>query len=73
MATVEFRWTEERIEELIVLFEDRPCLYNTKLKDYFNRDKKKKALDEIAAALGATGKLYFYFYVVYITAGSCPI
>ena len=32
------------------------CLYNTKLRDYFNRDKKK-ALNKIAAVLGITGKL----------------
>lgn len=57
MAVSEYRWTEERVEELISLFEERPCLYNTKAKDYFNRDKKKKALDEIAAVLGATSKL----------------
>ena len=35
--------------------DERPCLYNTKLRDYFNQDKKK-ALDEIAAVLGITGK-----------------
>ena len=56
---VEFRWTDEKVEELITLFEEKPCLFNTKLKDYFNRDKKKKALEEIATALGVTGKLPF--------------
>ena len=28
--------------------DERPCLYNTKPRDYFKRDKKKVALDEIA-------------------------
>jgi len=52
---VEHHWTEERIDELISLFEDRPCLYNTKSKDYHNRDRRKKAFDEIAATLEVTG------------------
>ena len=59
MVTVELRWTEERVDNLIVLLGERPCLYSTKLRDYFNRDKKK-ALDEITAVLGITGKLHFF-------------
>ena len=55
MASSERRWTEERIESLITLLEERPCLYNTKIISYFNRDIKK-ALDEIAALLDITGK-----------------
>ena len=60
MATSERRWTEERIESLITLLEERPCLYNTKIKSYFNRDIKKKALDDIAALLDITGKRSFF-------------
>ena len=56
---VEFRWMDEKVEELITLLEEKPCLFNTKPKDYFNRDKKKKAHEEIATALGITGKLPF--------------
>ena len=54
---MELRWTEERADDLIALLDERPCLYNTKLRD---RDKKKKALDEIAAVLGITGMLRFF-------------
>ena len=56
MATSEHRWTEERIDTLITLLDERPCLYNTKSKDYFNRERKKAALEEIAEVLGITGK-----------------
>ena len=49
-------WTDEQVEHLIALFEERPCLYNTKIKTYFNRDLKKKANEEIAEALSITGK-----------------
>ena len=59
MATVELRWMEERVDNLLALLDERPCLYNTKLKDYFNRDEKKNALDEIEAVLGIAGKLRF--------------
>ena len=48
-------WNDERVDLLISLLEERPCLYNTKLKSYSNRDKKKKALEEIATALSMTG------------------
>ena len=51
-----FRWTDQRIDELITLFEDRPCLYNVKSKNYFNRDLRRKALAEIGTALGTSGK-----------------
>ena len=44
------------MDNLVGLRDDRPCLYNTKLRD---RDKKK-ALDEIAAVLGITGVLRFF-------------
>ena len=56
----EFRWTEEKVDDLISLFEEKPCLFKTKLKEYFNRGKKKKALEDIATALGVTGELRFY-------------
>ena len=49
-------WTDERVEDLIALFEERPCLYNTKIKTYFNRDLKKKAIEDITEAPGITGK-----------------
>ena len=49
-------WIDERIEQLITLFEDRPCLYNTKIRTYFSRDVRKKASEEIAVAMGLPGK-----------------
>ena len=53
-------WGDEQIEQLIALFEDRPCLYNTKLNTYFNRDLRKKAHEEIAKAMGLPDKKYMY-------------
>ena len=61
-SSQEHRWTDERTERVIALFEERPCLFNTKIKDYSNRDKKGKAYDEIANAMGhVTGKQDFKY------------
>ena len=45
-------WTTEMIDRLIDLYEERPCLYNTKMKEYHDRDLRKKALEEIAECFG---------------------
>ena len=50
MATLERRWMEERIDSLITLLDERPCLYNTKSKDYFNQDRKKKTRRDSSSA-----------------------
>ena len=49
-------WTTEMIDRLIDLYEERPCLYNTKMKEYHDRDLRKKALEEIATALDVSGE-----------------
>jgi len=45
-------WTTSKIVELISLYEEMPCLYETTSKDYFNRDLRNKALQEIVERLG---------------------
>ena len=49
-------WTTEKITELIDLFEAHPCLYNVKDDSYHDRDKRKKATEDIAKALEITGE-----------------
>ena len=41
IATVELRWTEEKVDNLIALLDERPCLYKMKLRDYCNQDKRR--------------------------------
>ena len=48
-------WSTERVEHLIDLYEARSCLYDTKSKEYFNRDKRTKALQEISDTLNVPG------------------
>ena len=56
-------WSVERISALIDLYEAHPCLYNTKSKDYHDRDCRVKAIAEIATALEVTGtSLHAYMY-----------
>ena len=53
-------WINVKIEELIDLYEARPCSYNTKMKEYFNRDLRGKAIEEIATALQVPGIIIIY-------------
>ena len=51
MAMVEIKWTEKRVDELVTLFEERPCLYNMKPREYPYKNKKTSTLDDIATVL----------------------
>ena len=55
-------WTAELIDRLIELYQERPCLYNTKMKEYHDRDMRKKALEEIATAIEVPGKPCKYIH-----------
>ncbi|KAL5515722.1 hypothetical protein EMCRGX_G000929 [Ephydatia muelleri] len=50
-------WNYENIEQLIELYEQRPCFYDTKSKDYFNRDVRSVALQDIAKVLNTTASI----------------
>ena len=43
MAMVELKWTEKRVDEFITPFEERPCFYNMKPREYLNRNKETSA------------------------------
>jgi len=57
------RWTkkededEEKVVKLINLYELNPCLYDNKLKDYRNKDRKRACEKQIAEELKRSGKL----------------
>jgi len=57
-----FEWTNEKTEMLIDGYESRPCLWDTTCQDFHDRELKRKARDELATALAATGttvRVYF--------------
>jgi len=49
-------WTDEKVFQLIKLYESQPCLYDMSCKEYHNRDIKKQTLDKIALELHTTGQ-----------------
>ena len=52
----DFKSTDKKTEDLISMYECRPWLYNVKLKEYLNRDKREKGMEEIAIHVGLSGK-----------------
>ena len=50
-----YTWSTEKVGELIDLYEEKPLLYNTKDKQYRDKDLRSKALAEIANALCILG------------------
>ena len=46
-----YKWTDEEVEKLIDLYEERPCLWDISDRSYSKRDLKEKALSEIKEAL----------------------
>ena len=56
LKMADFKWTDEKTEDLISMYECRPWLYNVKLKEYSNRDKRKMGMEEIAKHFGLSGK-----------------
>lgn len=51
MANQKTVWNKEMKETLIDLYREREILWNTKLKEYMNRDKRRNAMKEIAEQL----------------------
>ena len=57
-----YNWTDEKLELCIDLYQVRPYLYNTKHSEYFNRDKRNKALSDMAKEIGTTGNNTSFSY-----------
>ena len=51
-----FAWRDDLVRELIELYREKPCLYDTRSKQYHNRDLRRKCYEEIAEHLGSTSK-----------------
>ena len=58
-------WSNEKVSELIELYESKPCLYKTTDKDYHNRDLRKKAHAEISEMIGFPGRLYQFCHKIH--------
>ena len=56
-------WNSQLEDKLIDMWEEQECLYKVSANSYRDRDKKKKAVDEIAAALGVSGMLHANLFI----------
>ena len=56
-----FRWTDDDIDILIDLFEERPCLWDISSKSYQKREVKERAFNEISEALNVDVFCYLLF------------
>ena len=54
MAAAEWTCAEE--DRLVTLWQEKPCLFNTGLNEFSNRNIKRQALTELAEALNRPGK-----------------
>ena len=55
-----FKWTNDKIEKLLDMYEEREHLYNTKHEKYYDRVWKEHGYNEIATALEVTGSLCIF-------------
>ena len=49
-------WTCAEEDRLVTLWQEKPCLFNTGLNEFSNRNIKRQALTELAEALNRPGK-----------------
>ena len=55
MAAAEWTCAEE--DRLVTLWQEKPCLFNTGLNEFSNRNIKRQALTELAEALNRPGNV----------------
>ncbi|EDO33387.1 predicted protein [Nematostella vectensis] len=48
------RWLSHEVEQLIDLFEERPCLWDVSNKEYYQKGNRQRAEEEIAEQMGIT-------------------
>ena len=49
------RWTDERTQTLITELEKYPCLYNSTLKEYHDRNERKTCYEAMTKVLDVSG------------------
>ena len=51
-------FSEQKLEKLILLIQQHPCLYDMTQSSYRNKCLKARAWEEIGGALNIDGKIY---------------
>ena len=44
----EYQWTDSDVRDLIYMWQQEECLYNTQSKDYHNSTKRSRAIERIS-------------------------
>ena len=53
-------------EKLVEIWPDHPCLYDVRSADFKDRDKRQKALEEIALAVNQNGNIKVHEYLIFV-------
>ena len=59
-----YSWSMEKTFRLIEFYEENPCLYNTKEKQYHNRNLKSRVLVEILTALDVSSQSFILIILI---------
>ena len=59
-----YSWSMQKTFRLIEFYEENPCLYNTKEKQYHDRSLKSRVLVEILTALDVSGQSFILIIVI---------
>ena len=59
-----YSWSMQKTPRLIEFYEENPCLYNTKEKQYHDRSLKSRVLVEILTALDVSGQSFILIIVI---------
>ena len=52
----EHQWTDSDVRDVIYMWQQEECLYNTKNKDYHNSTKQSRSIERISVEIHAPGK-----------------
>ena len=53
-------------EKLVEIWPDHTCLYDVRSADFKDRDKRQKALEEIALAVNQNGNIKVHEYLIFV-------
>ena len=63
-----WKWTEERTETFISELEKYPCLYNTRMKKYHDRNERKNCYEALSHVSGEyTIGLFTYLAIILLS------
>ena len=66
-----WKWTEERTETFISELKKYPCLYNTTMKEYHDRNERKNCYEALSQVMNVSGEytigLFTYLAIILLS------